>query len=293
MKYADLSTEKPHPKFARLDRLSARQIVRLMNAEDRRVAAAVARAAGPIASAVDLIVEGLRAGGRLFFVGAGTSGRLGAIEAAECVPTFGTPSELVQAVIAGGPAALSASIEGAEDDAAASVRELRRRKLRERDVVVGVAASGVTPFVIGALLYADGVTAATVLVTCNRAIPCADVVIEMPTGPEVVAGSTRLKAGTATKMALNMLTTAAMVRLGKVYGNLMVDVRPNSRKLRARQVRIVSRLGRATEARARAALRCCGGEVKTAVVTLREGLSAREARFRLAAAGGRLRDIIG
>ena len=273
--------------------MSAAQVVRLMGAEDRTVARAVARAAPRITEAVEMIVDGFRRGGRLFFIGAGTSGRLGVMEAAECVPTFGTPPSRVQGVIAGGARAMTRSVEGAEDDAAAAVRELRRRRLRDRDVVAGIAASGVTPFVMGALLLADEKASGSILVTCNRSIPCADVMIEVPTGPEVLAGSTRLKAGTATKMVLNMLTTASMVRMGKVYRNWMVDVRPNSRKLRARAVHMVARLGRVGESRARAALRRGDGRVKTAVVMLRRRVAVREARARLAAAGGRLRDVIG
>jgi N-acetylmuramic acid 6-phosphate etherase len=291
--YARLLTERSDPRFARLDRLGASAIVRMMLEQERSVERALERAAGRIARAAEQIASAFRRGGRLFLVGAGTSGRLAVMEATECVPTFGTPPSMVQGIIAGGRRAMTRSIEGAEDDAGAGARALRRRRPAPADVVVGIAASGLTPFVRGALKEARRAGCRSVLISSNRTARCADLMIELPTGPEVVAGSTRLKAGSAAKLALNMLTVAAMVRIGKVYGNLMVDVRPNSRKLRARQVRIVSTLGRVGAARARAALRRCGGQVKTAIVMLRHGGSARRARARLAAAGGRLRDLIG
>jgi N-acetylmuramic acid 6-phosphate etherase len=291
--FARLPTERPDPRFSRLDRLTAAGIARLMIDEERAVDRALRRAAPAVGRAAERIARALASGGRLLLVGAGTSGRLAVLEAAECVPTFGTPPPMVQGIIAGGSRALVRSIEGAEDDPAAGARALRRRGLRRADVVVGIAASGRTPFVVGALREARRAGAAAVLVTCAPGGPRADVVVRLPTGPEVVAGSTRLKAGTATKRVLNILTTAAMARIGKVYGNLMVDVRPNSRKLRARQERIVARLAGAAPARARSTLARAGRQVKTAVVMLRRGVGAAEARRMLARAGGRLRRIIG
>src|SRR5213594_2052618 len=236
MRYARLGTERANPRSHALDRMTPREIATLMNREDRRAVLAVARVARQIADAVQLIVASLRRGGRLFFVGAGTSGRLGVLEAAECPPTFGTPPRIVQAIMAGGRPAVFRSREGAEDDARAAARAVGVR-VRHGDVVVGVSASGVTPFVRAALAAARRRGARTVLVACNptttRGAP-ADVIIAPAPGPEVLAGSTRLKAGTATKLVLNTLTTAAMARLGKVYGNRMVDLQPRHGRGRQR-----------------------------------------------------------
>src|SRR5436309_4943543 len=240
-----LATERRNRASAALDRMDPVAIASLMNREDARAVRAVGRVRHAIARAVDAIVAALAAGGRLFFVGAGTSGRLGVLEAAECPPTFGTPPSLVQAIMAGGRSSVFRSREGAEDDARAGARAVRRR-VRRGDVVVGVSASGVTPFVRGALAAGRRLGAATVLVACNpRAglrIP-ADVVIAPAPGPEVLAGSTRLKAGTATKPVLNPLTPASMSGLGRVHGNRMIDVQPRSRKLRERALRLVAELG--------------------------------------------------
>ena len=250
--YSRLATERANPASVDLDRLSARRIARLMNEEDIRAVRAVGRVAGKIGVAVELIVASLSRGGRLFFVGAGTSGRLGVLEAAECPPTFGTPPRLVQAIMAGGRASVFRSREGAEDDGAAAAREVRRR-VRRGDVVVGVSASGMTPFVRAALREARRRGATTALVACH-ATPAAGaearVVIDPRPGPEVLAGSTRLKAGTATKLVLNTLTTASMARLGRVYGNRMVDVQPRSRKLRDRALRLVEELSGVSRSRA-------------------------------------------
>ena len=290
IRYARLPTERPDPATRRLDRLDARSIARLMNRADRAAVRAVGRAARPLARAVDLVAAALARGGRLVFVGAGTSGRLGVLEAAECPPTFGTPPGLVRAVMAGGRASVFRAAEGAEDDARAGAREIRRHA-RRGDVVVGVAASGVTPFVRAALAAARARGAATVLVTCNPTVPrsAARVVVALAVGPEVLAGSTRLKAGTATKLALNTLTTAAFVRLGKVYGNRMVDLQPRSAKLRARARRLVVELGRVAERDAARLLAAAGGRAKPAIVMARLGVDAREARRRLATAQGFLR----
>jgi N-acetylmuramic acid 6-phosphate etherase len=289
-----LITERPNRATRDLDRLSPLRIARLMNREDRRVIAAVGRETSRIAAAVTLITRALSAGGRLFFVGAGTSGRLGVLEAAECPPTFGTSPRLVQAIMAGGRSSVFRSREGAEDDGGAATRAIRVR-VRARDVVVGISASGVTPFVRAALAAADARGAATILVACNRRLDArvgADVVIAPAPGPEVLAGSTRLKAGTATKLVLNTLTTASMARLGKVYGNRMVDLQPRSRKLYERALRLVMELGRVPRPRARRLL-VAGGSVRAAIVMARTGHSATDARRALREVGNFLSPLIG
>jgi N-acetylmuramic acid 6-phosphate etherase len=288
--YDRLPTERADPATGRLDRLSAVEIARAMNRADRRAVRAVGRAAPAIGRAVDLIVRALSRRGRLIFVGAGTSGRLGVLEAAECPPTFDTPPSLVQAVIAGGRRTVFRSSEGAEDDGPEGARQVRRR-VRRGDVVVGIAASGVTPFVRAALREARRRGAATALVTCNPQVPAsaARVVIALAVGPEVLTGSTRLKAGTATKLALNTLTTASFARLGKIYGNRMVDLRPRSAKLRARALRLVRELGRVNPREAERLLRAAGGRAKLAITMARLGVDAREARRRLQRAAGSLR----
>jgi N-acetylmuramic acid 6-phosphate etherase len=294
IRYERLATERANPASRALDRLGARAIAALMNREDARAVRAVGREAARIAAAVDLVVAALSSRGRLFFVGAGTSGRLGVLEAAECPPTFGTPPRLVQAIMAGGRAAVFRSREGAEDDGRAAARAVRAR-VRRGDVVVGVSASGVTPFVSGALAAARRLGAQTVLVSCNpaRGRAGARVVIAPSPGPEVLAGSTRLKAGTATKLVLNTLTTASMARLGKVYGNRMVDVQPRSRKLRERAARLVEELGGVTRPRARRLLATSDGRVPVAIVMARAGVPAAEAARRVRAAGGSLREALG
>jgi len=299
MRYEWLVTERANRATAHLDRLDARRIAALMNREDARAVRAVGRVSRDIASAVEIIVRGLGAGGRLIFVGAGTSGRLGVLEAAECPPTFGTPPTRVQAIMAGGRASVFRSREGAEDDTRAGARAVRAR-VGACDVVVGVSASGVTPFVTGALAAARRAGAKTVLVTCNsagagsrrsmravgpRARGSVDVVISPTPGPEVLAGSTRLKAGTATKLVLNTLTTASMARLGKVYGNRMVDVQPRSRKLRERAARLVADIGAVSPARARRLLGAADWRVPVAIVMARRDLSADGAVRALRAAG--------
>lgn len=294
IRYERLPTEQPDPRSRALDRLSPAGIARLMNRADRRAVAAVGRATATIAAAVELIVRSLRRDGRLFLVGAGTSGRLGVIEAAECPPTFGTPPALVQAVMAGGRRAVFRSVEGAEDDGAAGAREIGRRA-RAGDVVVGIAASGVTAFVRAALETARRRRARTVLVTCNPSIGrrAADVVVRLAVGPEVLAGSTRLKAGTATKLALNTLTTAAFTRLGKVYGNRMIDLGPRSAKLRARALRLVREIGEVDERQAARLLRAADGSAKVAIAMARLGVGSAEARRRLRGASGVLRTLLG
>src|SRR5204862_4139218 len=262
-----------------------------MNREDRRAVAAVGRVRRDLAAAVELIVDALRRGGRLVFVGAGTSGRLGVLEAAECPPTFGTRPGLVQAIMAGGRGAVFRSREGAEDDARAARRAVRAR-VRRGDVVVGVSASGVTPFVRAALAAAAARGAATILVACNATRTHGRALLVAPApGPEVLAGSTRLKAGTATKLVLNTLTTATMTRLGKVYGNRMVDLQPRSRKLRARAARLVAEIGGVSPARARRLLAAARSRVPVAIVMARRHLSADAAARALRVAGS-LRPVI-
>jgi len=278
-------TERRNPRTRNLDSLPLRRIIDLIHREDARVPAAVARVGAATARAVRMIVGRLRRGGRLFLVGAGTSGRLAVLEAAECPPTFGTPPSLVQAVIAGGSRAITRSVEGAEDDPRAGKRSMRR--VRSRDAVIGISASGSAPFVIGALVEARyRRKAGTVLLSCASSARIAHMNISPIVGPEVIAGSTRLKAGTATKLILNAITVAVMTRLGRVHGNLMVDVRPTNAKLRDRARRIVRELtGKAPEA----ALASARGRVKTAVVMLRRGVGAREAGRALAKTRGNLR----
>lgn len=293
--FARLLTEQRNPRTRRIDTLSAVKIVDLINREDATVARAVRSARKDLARGVEILVARLRKGGRIFFVGAGTSGRLGVLEAAELPPTFGVPRELAQAIMAGGPDCVFASKEGAEDDAADGARQLKLRKAGPRDVVIGIAASGLTPFVHGALAEAKRRKAGRILVTCNRrGLPrgAADVVIAPLTGPEVITGSTRLRAGTATKMVLNTLTVAAMVRLGKVYENLMVDLLPTNEKLVARGRRIVATIAGCSEAEATRAIRE-GGGTKTAIVMLRRGVSRARAERLLARSGGQLRGALG
>lgn len=290
-----LLTEARNPATLEIDRWSTREIVRKINEEDQTVAAAVATQLDAIAQAVDRIVASLLAGGRLFYVGAGTSGRLGVLDAAECPPTFGTDPQLVQAVMAGGERAWSQANEGAEDDEAAGEADLRARGLTSRDVVVGITASGRTPYVIGALKYAGGVGATTIGLACNPNPPIAaytQVAIVPVTGPEVIMGSTRMKAGTAQKMVLNMLSTVTMIRLGKVYSNLMVDMRSTNEKLRRRSVRMIELATGASEEECHQALAAAGGESKVAIVTLLAAVDAAVARRALEQAQGRVREAL-
>ena len=287
IRFHRLPTERTNPRSRALDRLTPVAIARLMNRADEDALQAVGRAAPALGRAVTAIVERLGGGGRLIFVGAGTSGRLGIIEAAECPPTFNTSPGQVQAVMAGGRGAVFRSVEGSEDDVRAGTRALRRRA-RRGDAVVGIAASGVTPFVRAALAEARKRGALTALVTCNPTAPrgAARMLIVLRVGPEVLAGSTRLKAGTATKLALNTITTAVFTRLGKVYGNRMVDLQPKSAKLRARAERLVAELGRVSRPRARRLLLEARGSAKVAIVMARRGESLGAARRRLTAARG-------
>jgi N-acetylmuramic acid 6-phosphate etherase len=292
---ATLGTETADPRTADLDAMSTREVLAAINAEDRTVADAVQLALPDIARAVDLVIRAREQGGRIIYVGAGTSGRLGLLDAVECPPTFGTAPEEVVGVLAGGDGAFAAAVEGAEDDADLAVADLRALQVGPADVVVGLSASGRTPYVIAALHSAGRAGASTVSVACNPGSPLsalADVAVEVVTGPEVLTGSTRLKAGTAQKMVCNMLTTAAMVRSGKVYRNLMVDVRPTNAKLVDRARRIVASAAAVDERQADEALRAAGGHAKTAVVMLLAGCGVQEARARLVEHGGRVREAV-
>jgi len=290
-------TEQRNPRTERLDVASSLEIVDLINAEDARVAPAVHAQREHLARAIDLVVAAFQSGGRLLYVGAGTSGRLGVLDASECPPTFGSPPEQVVGIIAGGPGALTRSAEGAEDDVGAGAAAMDAAAVGERDVVIGIAASGSTPYVRAALARARSRGAVTGLVACSEPPPTlresCDVAIVPLLGPEALTGSTRMKAGTATKLVLNTITTGAMIRLGKVYGNLMVDLMAWSEKLVDRGERIVMECGAPDRARARAAIDAAGGSVKVAVVMVRAGLDADQARARLAAAGGSVRRAAG
>jgi N-acetylmuramic acid 6-phosphate etherase len=290
------STEAANPATRDLDLLPVLEQARLMNAEDHRVPEAVAAALPAVATAVARVAEALGRGGRLFYVGAGTSGRIAALDAAECPPTFGTDPEMVQAVLAGGLTAMVEAVEGAEDDAAAGAREMDVRGVSPADVVVGVAASGETPFTVAAVRRARERGAWTAGIACNTGSSleaASDLAIVPLVGPEVVGGSTRLKAGTAQKLVLNMLSTLAMVRLGRVYGNLMVGLRATNVKLRGRAARIVAAAASTGEGQADAALGLAGGRVPVAIVMLRLGLDADAAAERLERAGGSIRRALG
>ena len=267
----------------------------LINREDTQVAVAVEKAIPQIAGAVDMIAAALQNGGRLFYVGAGTSGRLGVLDAVECVPTFSAPPELVQGIIAGGRAALTQAVEGAEDNQTQAKRDLMARDVRRRDVVCGIAASGRTPYVIGALEYAKSIKAKTIAISCSPGAPILDMAqigIGVDVGPEVIAGSTRMKAGTAQKMILNMLSTASMIKLGKVYGNLMVDLKVTNQKLADRAGRLVMQLTGLDERAAKRLLSQANSEVKTAVVMQRWQVDDAEARRLLQEANGFLGTVI-
>lgn len=292
----DLLTEQRNHLSTNIDCLPTEGILALINAEDRKTPEAVGRVMPDIARAVDLTVEAFNCGGRLIYVGAGTSGRLGVLDAAECLPTFGVAPGMVTAIIAGGPAALVGPAEGAEDSSADGELAIRQQKVTGNDVVVGLTASRRTPYVVGALREARRFGAKTVLVACNPKsridIPV-DVLICPIVGPEVIAGSTRMKAGTAQKLVLNMLTTASMVRIGKVFSNLMVDVRPTSEKLRERSKRILMICTGLTYAEAEDILAQAGGDTKRAIVMALKELSREEADARLDMSHGSVREALG
>ncbi len=290
-------TERRNPRTDAIDRASALEIVDLLNAEDRLVADVVHTTREPLARTIELVVSAFRSGGRLVYVGAGTSGRLGVLDATECPPTFGTLPEMVVGIIAGGAPALTRSQEGAEDDERAGASAMDDHNVSAIDVVVGIAASGTTPYVGAALRRAHELGAKVVLVTCTTPPTgldgVCDQMIVARVGPEALTGSTRMKAGTATKLILNAITTGAMIRLGKAYGNLMVDLMALSEKLRDRGERIVMEAGRVDRETARRAIGEAEGSVKVAVVMVRKGLRAEEARSALAAANGLVRSAAG
>jgi N-acetylmuramic acid 6-phosphate etherase len=289
-------TEQRNPRTVSIDLASPLEIVDLMQAEDRTVPDAVATQRDAIARAITLVEHAFRSDGRLLYVGAGTSGRLGVLDASECPPTFGTDPQMVQGIIAGGLDALIRSQEGAEDVAADGAAAIEVRDVGPNDVVIGIAASGTTPYVRGALERAKELGARTVIVACSPppddVVQRADVAILPLTGPEVVTGSTRLKAGTATKLVLNTITTGAMIRIGKTYGNLMVDLRAMSRKLVDRGERIMIEVCGVTRDEARALIRAADGRVKTAIVMQQLGLTRDMAEQKLGEAGGVIRRLV-
>ena len=289
-------TERRNPRTANIDLASAIEIVDLMNAEDRTVADAVASQREQIAQVVSLTEDAFRRGGRLFYAGAGTSGRLGVLDASECPPTFGSDPEMVQGLIAGGFPAILRAQEGAEDSPAGGAAIMDEHEVTERDVVVGVAASGTTPYVHGALERARARGARTAIVACtpisDKLRSMVDVAIIAVVGPEVVTGSTRLKAGTATKMILNMITTGAMIRIGKTYGNLMVDLKATNEKLKDRSERIVAEVCGISRDEARVLLAAADKRVKTAIVMYKLGVDRAGAEQALAAAGGTIRRVV-
>lgn len=289
-RFAGLDTEGIDPRYANIDMAGVGELAALMNEADSAVPEAVRLALPQIVPAIEAVAERMRGGGRLFYVGAGTPGRIGVLDASECPPTFGTSPDLVQAVIAGGPEAVLAAQEGVEDDEDAGRRAMA--EVTAQDSVVGIASSGRTPFVVAALIEARARGALTAGLSCNRDTALSAAVehpIEVLVGPEVLAGSTRLKAGTAQKLVLNMFSTVVMVQLGKTYGNLMVDLNASNEKLQERSIRIVSTVTGASRERALEALQDSGMQIKLAVLRLQCGLGAEEAAASLDAAGGRLR----
>lgn len=291
----ELLTEQIDDRYARLDTASVMQLATIMNDADATVPAAVRAALPQIAQAIEGVVGRLASGGRLIYVGAGTAGRMGVLDAAECPPTFSTPPELVRAVIAGGAEALLAAKEGVEDDEAAGEAVIDQCSVTAADAVVGISASGRTPYVLAAVRAARKRGALTVGLSCNTGTPlsaAADAAIEVLVGPEVLAGSTRLKAGTAQKLVLNMISTISMIRLGKTYGNLMVDLRVTNAKLRDRAIRIISLITGVPRSDAEAALDRAGLDVKTAILMADPSADGADPRQRLAASGGRLREAL-
>lgn len=291
----NLLTEQANPASEGIEALPTEEVLRVINAEDQKVPEAVRLQIPNMARAVDAVVDALRRGGRLFYLGAGTSGRLGVLDAAECPPTFNVPAELVQGIMAGGERALARATEASEDDPAMGARDLAERGFTPRDVLVGIAASGRTPYVLGAVAQAQRLGATTIGISCtpnselSRAV---DIPIEPLPGPEIIAGSTRMKAGTATKLVLNMLSTASMIRLGHVFGNLMVNVQPKNRKLIDRARRIIARAADVDSERAAELLEQSGGSVKVAILMARLGINREEAEARLNACDGRVSEVL-
>ncbi|MHA6309870.1 N-acetylmuramic acid 6-phosphate etherase [Pantoea sp. S-LA4] len=292
---SQMITEGRNPASQNIDELSTEAMLRVINDEDKKVALAVEAIVPQIATAVDAICAAFQAGGRLIYCGAGTSGRLGILDASECPPTFGTPREQVIGLIAGGHKAILQAVENAEDNREQGAQDLRDIHFSRQDVLVGIAASGRTPYVLGALAYAGEIGATTVALTCNPDSPmsqAAAIALTPVVGPEVVTGSSRMKAGTAQKLVLNMLTTGAMIRSGKVYGNLMVDVEATNQKLVQRQVNIVKQATDCDDATASTALNACGGHCKTAILMVLAGLTAEEAKTLLGQHQGFIRQAL-
>ena len=290
-----LLTEQPNPASEGIDALPSEQIVRIISREDQKVAGAVERELAAIARAVDVIVDAFERGGRLFYIGAGTSGRLGVLDAAECPPTFNVPPEMVQGIIAGSERALARATETTEDNPTIGAQDLRDRGFRALDVLVGIAASGRTPYVLGAIAEANRMGAFTIGISCtpdSELTRAVKLPITLLVGPEIVAGSTRMKAGTATKMVLNMLTTASFIRMGYVFGNLMVNVQPKNSKLADRAQRIIARAAGISYEKAGELLIASGKSVGAAIVMARTGVSREEAERRLAAGNGRISEAL-
>src|SRR5215469_16641547 len=295
MKLDGLLTEQLNPDSGDIDRRSTIEVLQIINREDHKVSNAVESEIAQIAQAVDRIANTVRDGGRLFYIGAGTSGRLGVLDAAECPPTFHVPSELVQGIIAGGGAALSRATEASEDDPESGRRDLASRGFSSQDALVGIAASGRTPYVLGAIAAARAMGALTIGISCtpgSELAGAAEIAITPLVGPEVIAGSTRMKAGTATKLVLNMISTAVMIKLGHVYGNLMVNVQPKNSKLEDRARRIIAQAAEVSDERASELLRDSGRDVKTAIVMARLNLDRAAAEARLLSAGGRISEVL-
>ena len=295
MELAALTTERRNPATMRIDEMDTLEMLRVINSEDKKVAEAVAATLPDVARAVDCIAGRLACGGRLFYLGAGTSGRLGVLDASECPPTYGTEPDMVHGIIAGGTPAMFRAQEGAEDDPGLAAADLMERGFSAGDVLVGIAASGRTPYVVGGLRYARGLGAHTIAVSCTEGSEIAgiaEIAITPVTGPEAVTGSTRKKAGTAQKLVLNMLSTGAMIRLGKVYGNLMVDVVATNKKLEDRARRIVMDACGCTAEEAASALGRAGGSAKLAILMQLAGCSPEAGRAMLEGSGGRLSDAL-
>lgn len=290
-----LTTEKRNPNTMHLDQMSVGQVLELMNKEDQQVPEAIAEALGQIEAAVETIIQSLKAGGRLIYFGAGTSGRLGVLDAAECVPTFGVSPDLVVGLIAGGDKAMVEAVEGAEDSLTLAEEDFKKLKLNANDTVVGIAASGRTPYVIGGLQYAQSIGAKTVSIACNQQAKIsgfAQIPIEVDCGPEVLTGSTRLKAGTAQKLILNMLSTVSMIGIGKVYQNLMVDVQATNEKLEERSKRIIMAATECSYEEAASYFEAANHKVKVAIVMILTNLDATEASLKINAANGFVNQVL-
>ena len=290
-----LTTEKRNPNTMHLDQMSVGQVLELMNKEDQQVPEAIAEALGQIEAAVETIIQSLKAGGRLIYFGAGTSGRLGVLDAAECVPTFGVSPDLVVGLIAGGDKAMVEAVEGAEDSLTLAEEDFKKLNLNANDTVVGIAASGRTPYVIGGLQYAQSIGAKTVSIACNQQAKISDfaqIPIEVDCGPEVLTGSTRLKAGTAQKLILNMLSTVSMIGIGKVYQNLMVDVQATNEKLEERSKRIIMAATECSYEEAASYFEAANHKVKVAIVMILTNLDATEASQKINAANGFVNQVL-